>query len=386
MPLLLGPLLAQAITLTAGDRTEVRARTQSGEMRSDATTSATLQLARPAPPFSWTLAYNPSFTWMSFGASDSQKLIMQGVRAFARLQDRRTAFELSEDLTYGRQNYRVAALSAPTAGSPPGSTAQPSTSAVATSSLNVVDQVVLTGSTSTTARLMHTLSPRLSALASAGYTESGGLDSASRATVPLFRTGSGTASMGYRLTPVDDLMTSGTGTATQMWNGETRVRNWIVTIQESWLRRWSRQLTSRLSAGVAPTSSSPGGVASAAVTYQDRVASGTLGTVAAMDLASLIDARTGELAQAVSASVSSSWLTGHFGLSGSASAVQSLDAPSSRGFSSYGLGATALYTMETQLTFEGGVRAARSVSAGTSSPPEWAAFVAVRYTSTLTYF
>ena len=64
-------VLAQAVTVAAGDRTEIRTRVQGSDLRFDAETRPSVRLALTTPRTSYSFGYIPTVTALAFGSADS---------------------------------------------------------------------------------------------------------------------------------------------------------------------------------------------------------------------------------------------------------------------------------------------------------------------------
>src|SRR4051794_22730146 len=113
-PLLLLPLvLGQAVTVSVGDRSEARARVQDHLVRYDVETRPAVRLQARTPRLSLSLGYSPSLTGTGVGAPEARFALTHSAYASAGTYWRRTRLSLTEAVSYGRQNFRAAAVAAP---------------------------------------------------------------------------------------------------------------------------------------------------------------------------------------------------------------------------------------------------------------------------------
>src|SRR3954470_20316557 len=110
-PLLLLPfVLAQAVTVGVSDRSEARARLQAGIARYDLETRPTVHLDATTRRLAFSLGYSPSVTELSVGSPDALFVLYHSAYASAATHWPRTRLSLTQNASYGRQNFRAAAL------------------------------------------------------------------------------------------------------------------------------------------------------------------------------------------------------------------------------------------------------------------------------------
>src|SRR4051812_9493951 len=110
-PLLLLPfVLAQAVTVSVGDRSEARARVQTGVTRYDVETRPVVRLDATTRRVGFSLGYSPLLTELNLGDPDAFFVLYHSAFASAGAHWRRTRLSLSQSGSYGRQNFRAAAL------------------------------------------------------------------------------------------------------------------------------------------------------------------------------------------------------------------------------------------------------------------------------------
>ncbi len=114
MPLLFIPVLAQALSVMAGDASEMRFRVDSTGQFVDLTTTGRIALDLKLRRTTWTLFYAPSVTQLGLGSSTSSLFVTQtgGLTTRLRLTPR-TSVTVTETGTFGQQNFRALAVSAP---------------------------------------------------------------------------------------------------------------------------------------------------------------------------------------------------------------------------------------------------------------------------------
>ena len=205
MSLLLLPILAQALTVSLGDTSEARVRSDELGQHFDLVTTGRAALNLGLKRSSWTLYYSPSISQLSVGESDSTLVLynMGGLGATLRLSPR-TTVDFVETAGYGIENLRALAVAAPqansgattgTTGSPnsaqPGTTGPTAgetgsnTGALGTPVLAAPENATIKfGSVSSGAGVTQILDRKWAARMFASYTISGGLDSYSESVIP----------------------------------------------------------------------------------------------------------------------------------------------------------------------------------------------------------
>jgi hypothetical protein len=215
MVVLLGPILAQVITLSIADRTEAREIVNVDRL-AEASTRPTI-----AAGFGWrhatlTLAYSPLFTLTPLESDSRRLLLFQSGTLFANYALGRTNLFVGESAGYGNLNFQDQALAGGNlAGTPTGQTApggsginsnapvaigtvlgaatspgtinQGATGAPAQSQVRALDQVVRYESFATTVGANHTVSRNLAYGGDLGYVVSGAVETSDQANYPLVR-------------------------------------------------------------------------------------------------------------------------------------------------------------------------------------------------------
>ncbi len=222
---ILAPVLAQLVTVAVSDRTEGRV-VVADDTHYEASTSPSIGLGFTEKRFHLQLAYSPSFTVTPLESKPRQLLVFHNVSMGASYGWRRTTLSVGQSLSFGEQNFRVAATSGSAAragngsqgGVPPGSaTPPPSSGGVVTpgtivstpapnSSANPtlnLDRTVTILNYSASAGVSHTLSPALSVSATAGYGLVTSASSSPDAYLPKVQGPSASASVSDRLSMAD---------------------------------------------------------------------------------------------------------------------------------------------------------------------------------------
>jgi hypothetical protein len=417
---LLPCLLAQAVTVTVGDRSEARVRIQGDVKRFDVETRPSVRLGIATPRTALTLGYSPGVTELSVGTPDAQLIVYHTGFASGSLRFERTTLSLSQSATYGTQNFSVAAVALaptappqaapPTASEPtqqlpraPGDSQAPAgppltpapSAPVPTpgtgAQVQAVNRTVLFGASSTTAGIQHLVSRRVFAGASGGYDISGGLDEPSRASIPIQKGPFAGARVGYLATRVDNLTTF----ADARWvKTDDTVDARLYSAGEEWTHRFQPNLSGTLGAGagftqietlVPPVTRTKrlDPAAGAAMTYAFGVRGAHVETSGAVRVSPVIDRFTGGGDQRVAWGLGVTWTERQLTLSGGVSGSRSVDLTNPNAISAYGGSAGAAYHLTPEWTVETGVRASKQIMAGFEPIPIlWGAFVAVGYAST----
>lgn len=242
-------LFAQSLTLTLGDTTDLRGRWFEDDTSYDAITTpfATLQLDDRRTSYS--LSYQPSVSVLNIGEEDSETVLFNTLSFDATARFRNHTLTLTQQLDYGRRNFRYEAvpgletgLDEPTDGPPSGAPDE-----LAPGQVEAQDTTVEFGASRTIASLSHQLTRQLTLSEFAGYEVSAGLGE-SRTEYPLQRGVLAGSNLGYGLTRRDVLTTEVTGS---VFHTEPDVETIVVTLSESWAHEFSEDLRVSGGAGVA---------------------------------------------------------------------------------------------------------------------------------------
>jgi hypothetical protein len=113
----LGPVLAQIATLSVADRTEAR-RVVLDDTHYEGSTRPQLGLGLAWQHFKLSLGYGPTITLLPLDASHPDVLVYHNAIISGAYSWEHSVLTVSESVGYGRQNFRVLALSAPVATTP----------------------------------------------------------------------------------------------------------------------------------------------------------------------------------------------------------------------------------------------------------------------------
>jgi len=274
---LLGPILAQLVTLGVSDRTEVR------HIIADVKYSEVATLPRVGLDFGWkhtrlSLGYGPSITVTPLQAQDPNVLIFHAATLAVSQRWQRTTLTLSESGGYGRINFRSQALADPrsgpvvstpaaTPGGTPGSPAvptnggipgmQPTTGGTSGTTggnpLTGYNRPVTFVSSVTALTLNQSLSPVLTFTSGISYLVTGAVTPEERLYYPSVRGPGAQAGITYRASRDDGITTSA---STQLATSSNGNRAWLLTATESWTHRLGRTTSTSLGSGLSLTRNS----------------------------------------------------------------------------------------------------------------------------------
>jgi hypothetical protein len=423
-------ILAQAVSVTAADRTEARARIQASDLRFDAETRPAFRLTLTSPRTSYAFGYVPTITALAFGVPDEGEVIVtQSGDASAQFRWEHTTFSISEAGQYGIRNFRAMSVGAtpPPSGTtgttppggttgttPPGGTGPtpPGTGTTpapigpnASSQFQLIDEDITLASSQTTAALHQIFSPRTLGTVIAGYEYGGGIGEKSARFLPIRKGPSATVSFLWRATRADDVSTISDGTSLETGSTVqpgTTLRAQIVDLGEKWTHRWAPALTGSFFAGAAAAWSSSDGlprretsalvpVATASLESTFGVSGGRLHSSSFVQFAPIIDRFTGDFDQRIQWVFDVSWSRYRLSLLGNFSGAQSVlprEAFSNTTvlpFNYYSGSASVLYRFTREVSAETGLRAAWSRADGPDAPLLWSVFVAGTYVFNATY-
>jgi len=107
-------ILAQAVTVAAADRTELRTRMQSSTLRFDAETRPSFRLALTTPHASFSFGYIPTVTALSIAVGGEGEIILQQAADLsAGYRWEHTSISVSQSGAYGTRNFRALSVAAP---------------------------------------------------------------------------------------------------------------------------------------------------------------------------------------------------------------------------------------------------------------------------------
>jgi hypothetical protein len=204
------PILAHALAVGAGDRSEVRVREDGLTQRIDAVTAGQFSLAVTTSRTNWNLSYLPTLTLLSIGTKDEGLIVLHtGSLQVGVGLSPRTSFSFGESFTYGEQNFRLLNLGAVPGGTTvtPSSTTNseqtpPNSSATQPS---WTSQTIRYVSLASVATVSHQLDRQWISLARVGYSSSQGLDSGARKQLPRFQSANGGVMLAYTASERDRL-------------------------------------------------------------------------------------------------------------------------------------------------------------------------------------
>jgi hypothetical protein len=422
-------ILAQAVTVTAADRTELRTRVQSSAIRFDAETRPAFRLALTTPHASYSFGYIPTLTWLAMGVEDEGELIMQQAADIsAGYRWEHTSVSISEGASYGTRNFRALSVAAQTpTGAPPGTTPPGGSTTppggtgttppggtgttppggqtgtppgIGPGQYQLVSENITLASSQTRATLQQVFSTRTFGTLIAGYEYGGGIGARSEQFLPIRRGPSVTVSVRHRASLTDDLTTI--ADATSLETGST-MRAQIVDLGEQWTHRWQPALLSSIFVGAAAAYSESDGLprrvtnalvptATASVEYGFGLAGGRFRTVSFLQFAPIIDRFTGDFDQRLQWVFDVSWTRYQLSLLANFSGAQSVlprvsfSNPALLPFNYYSGSTSALYRFNRQISVEGGLRFAWVRTEGIDPfPLLWSVFMAGTYTMSATY-
>lgn len=421
---LINCILAQAVTVTAADRTEVRTRVQSSELRFDAETRPAFRLALDTPHSSYSFGYVPTLTALAFATEDADLILAQSADASAQRRWEHTSVSISESASYGTRNFRALSVAAPaptgsptgtppggttgttppggTGTTPPGGTGVPpgQTGPNAAAQFQLIDQNITLASSQTTATLQQVFSTRTVGTLTGGYEYGGGFGAQSEQFLRIRRGPSVTLSVLRRATLADDLTTVADGTSLE--TGST-MRAQIVDLGEQWTHRWSPALAASFLAGAAAARAESDGfprrrttaivpTSAVSVHYGFGLSGGHTRIGTLVQIAPMIDRFTGDFDQRVQWILDLNWTRYRLSLLVNFAGAQSVlprvvfSNSTQLPFNYYSGSASVLYHFTPALSAEGGLRTAWVRTEGPDPYPLlWSVFVAGLYTLSATY-
>jgi len=410
---LLGPILAQLVTLAVADRTEAR-YIVSDEKYAEAATSPRVGLSFGWQHTTLSLGYGASVTVTPLDSTPRDTLLFHSAAISAAHTWARTTAVLTESVGFGQVSFRVQALGAPTftglpnmtgtstptgtvnppAGGTTGTTGTPGTTGTGTTAMpgasaaNQIaasDQVIEYVSSSTDLVLTHVYSTVLSVQGGIGYSVAGSVGSEASAAYPVIKGPRAQVSASYRLDARDDVATS---VGTQYAAASTGNDAWFAVASESWGHALDPHTNTRVGAGLSiARNSQPDGLVSysvypnfaAGLSYSARLARGTLSLGSGIAAAPYIDPVRALVDPRVSVGGSAGWGTGQFSSSLSGGTALSLTQSGSAGAlnsASFSLGAA--YRFGAALALDGGLRGFwQSFEGQTTVPVSYAVFLGV---------
>ncbi|MGE5786893.1 MAG: hypothetical protein ACM3ZE_20030 [Myxococcales bacterium] len=221
MSLLLIPILAQALMVNLGDRSELRLRgDQTGSVAFDVVNRGQLGIGVSSTRTNWSLSYTPSISLFDIASDYPALLIDQGGSLLAGFNlTRHISLTLSQSGSYGQRSLQVLALEAVGRNDASAPTTEPASGAGQTQTTSAQNgqvqnllvpraQTIRLGSTSSTIDIRCELDRHWQILARVGYSMSGGLNASSRESMPEMQTVSMRSALSYAMHRRDQLSLS----------------------------------------------------------------------------------------------------------------------------------------------------------------------------------
>ena len=388
---LLGPILAQLVTLGVSDRTEGR-RVIAEDSYSEVAT-----FPRVGLNFGWkhttlSLGYGPSITITPIGESDTSVLILHTGTLVASHRWARSTLSVGESLSYGRVDFRAQALaapgSAPITGPTPGGTPTPvnggtsggstgsGAPSAATNASRAFDRPLTFASSATTLSLTHAVSAQLTLSGALSYFASGAVGEDRTDVYPSSRGPGALGAATYQANRHDAFATT---VSTQFASSTNGNNGWLLLANESWRHQFSKGTASSLGSGLSLTRNSQpdgliyysvypnflAGISSSSSFGRSQLTVGTgLSSAPAIDpVRALVDPH-------VSANAYVNWSKDRFSSTVSGIGGLSLASGGNNGALNSASGIFSVsYRLGDAVSTEGGVRAAWQSFAGTTSLP-----------------
>jgi len=410
---LLGPILAQLVTLGLSDRTEAR------YIASDDKYFELATLPRASLNFGWkhttlTLGYGPSFTVTPLDSGDQAELVIfHNAFVAGDYRWRRTTVGVSEYLGVGRVNFETLALTTgapgvvdkpgttpggtatnggmPVAGTGTGTGTGTVTGIPAANQIRATDRIIAYAISSTTLSITQLVSPVFRVNGEVGYVVTGGIESTPAADYPLVKGPRALASGTYHVTRQDDAIST---LSWQYGAASTGIDSWVSLASETWAHAFDARTNSQLGAGVSATrSSQPDGLVAysiyptfiATITHTTPLDRGTLSYGFGVSAAPVLDPVRALVDPRVSLLGTLGWGRDRFFSALAAGSLLSLDKQSTAGALSSATGSfTVGYRLGAGFSVDSGLRATwQSFEGHTTVPLSWAAFVGLTYTAAL---
>lgn len=273
MVTLFGPILAQLVTLSLGERTEARV-VATDSAYYEAAFRPTVGVSLMQKQLTLRLGYFPSFTITPLDSEPRSLLVFQSGSLAGTYAWRRTTLTVNQSVGYGEVNFRTLAIAGPaptnatptnngaaggpvnggTAGGAGGAagggtpTGGPAPAVTPTGSQALSsNQIVHYGTSSTSARLAHDVSGRLSLAATAVYSVTGALNATARASYPLVfgPTLTGTAAQRF-----DHQNAANHSVSLQYALASNGSQTWLTTSTETWSHQFGPRVSTTLGVGL----------------------------------------------------------------------------------------------------------------------------------------
>lgn len=275
MPSILGPILAQLVTLAVGDRTETRV------VHAQNTYAEAGTYPRAGLTFGWkhstlSISYGPSLTLGPLESKDRELTVFHSGAISALYKWRRTVLTVSESVGYGEVNFQALGVAGPAAqpgatplpATPanggttptppaggvtnPGTTPAPGTTVPPTNQLRAPAQTLKYVTSSTNVTVNHLISSIWSAGGGVGYSVTGspGADSAQ---FPVSKGPVAEVHASDRFTHAD---AANLQVTTQLVSSSTGNNAWFMNGTGGWGHAWSLRTTTQVGSGVSVTRNS----------------------------------------------------------------------------------------------------------------------------------
>jgi hypothetical protein len=267
---LLLPVLAQALSGTVADRTEVRTRGDGSGQYVDLQNTPRLELKVNAQRAQWSLVYSPTIAQLDVTRATTWTMQIQSASLFGNMQlSRRANADFGTYGMWGHQSFRALSVApvdstgttgpatAPGGGAPGQPTTAPSGGPLAAqtaTSIQAINYALLIS----TIGLGYRFAPRWSGRLQGTYDIGGGLDRSSKLVVPRSRQIEGAASLTHIVTHKDQLVLKFEGLQATTQSVSTQVSGTRSSIDATifdgtldWLRRFTNNVSGDLDLGVA---------------------------------------------------------------------------------------------------------------------------------------
>lgn len=275
---LIGPILAQLITVGVSDRTEARA-VSSDDKYIDAATSPRAGVSLGWKHSSLGLGYGPTLTLTSIGTNDTRLVVFHSAFVSASYLWSRTTITLSESAGYGDVSFRDQAVApvvapgsspvpvptptpTPSPTSPGGATPQPQPQppngvTVNPNNIRASVRVIPYASSVTNLGLATAVTPMLTVGGGAGYIISGSVGPDKSADYPLIRGPVFQAFANYSLDRANDVRSSVITQYAESTNGINAGNNaWYGQASEGWGHKFDSRTQSQVAGGMSLTRNS----------------------------------------------------------------------------------------------------------------------------------
>jgi len=406
MSLSLITVLAQALSLTAGDYSEARFRSDGSGQYVDLVTTPRVALSLDFRRTSWTLYYAPTLTDLGVGSTYSTTLLIHAGGLGVQLKvTPRTSLTWSELATYGTQNFRAQSVGALGAnGTPVGAIGgQPNSTASTTSGQsngNASTVLAVPGNTDikygglmSTLAMDHLIHPDWTLNSYVGYIIQGQLNSTVPVVIPRMQTYFGSVGLAHSFSKRNRLTLSESARYALL---EPNSASYIATTNVSWNHVYNPNVVSNAFVSESYVNSIDilgrhsrtvlaGAGASLMLTDTVRPMSSQLTATITLSVMPFIDPQSGGINEMANGAIGTTWTRRRLSLQFSGFFAQSLTSYGDVAVTTvYGLNEGIGYQLDKrhhwQLT--AGVREAfQKFPIGPQMPVMWGAFVGLAYTT-----